>query len=400
MTKVNIAQLRDAIGQASHTLDTKAASIGSYVFLIARQAKPSGQTVGLESKSLLLIYTSNLGLARTLLKVEAEVEKDGIALIQPKLLQAILASLPDEDNIELTLSPSGSKLQVKYEQIKSEIAVHADSAKMSTVLSTIPSLSQPDLTVSAQTLVDAISRTVFCTAMGANSVADGAWLSNVFLEAGDSSLVATATNKIIAGKAEIHDQLVTGGFTGGIHRDALVALKAILSKHKGEEVTIACATSKEGNTNEILFRFSDVVLGVRQLATPYPKKVAGVFTVPSAFKTATVNRKQFAGVFTRLTAFAEGGSFALAVSNDKVRLATRGFNSEFQEVIPKTEKTEGPVATIGLATGDVINVLGVMQAEDVVISYNTADDHVYFQEGNMPFHYVLSPVQLTWGKGK
>lgn len=399
LAKVKIGVLRDALIQASYTLDIKAASIGSWLYLIAKAGKisPAGG-----DKSALYIYSSNLGMARTLLKIPAEVTKEGEALILPKLLQSILASLPAEDDIELGLSASGSKLQVKYESIKSEIAVHADGQKAAEVLKTIPFNAKPVTSVSASSLVDVINRTLFCTASGTAAISEGPWLSSVCLESGDGTLMGTATNRIIAGKAELHDTLVTGICSFGIHRDALVALKALLSKRKEEEVTITDATMLDkatASTNEILFRFSDVILGVRQLATTYPKAVEKIFVLPSGYNHATVNRKLLLNVFGRLGAFAEKSSFTLSFVGDKITLYTKGFNSIFQEQVAKSEKTEGNV-TVGLGIAAVINILSAMQSEDVVIRYKTNDDHVHFQEGESNFKYVLSPVVVPWAPGK
>lgn len=397
LAKVRIGVLREALIQASYTLDTKSSSVGSWLYLIAKQGKtsPAGN-----DKSTLYIYSSNLGMARTLLKIPAEVTKEGEVLILPKLLQSILASLPAEDDIELGLSASGAKLQVKYESIKSEIAAHADGQKAAEVFKTIPFNAQPITSVSAASLVDIINRTLFCTASGQASISEGPWLSSVCLESGDGTFMGTATNRVIAGKAQLHDTRVTGTCSFGIHRDALVALKALLSKRKEEEVTITDAKTTElTSTNEILFRFSDVILGVRQLATAYPKAVEKIFCLPSDYNNATINRKLLLNIFGRLGAFAEKSSFTFTFSDKKVILYTKGFNSIFQEQAAKIEKTEGNI-TIGLGIAAVINILSVMQSEDIIIRYKTGDDHVHFQEGESNFKYVLSPVVVPWAASK
>lgn len=393
--KLKIGALRDAITQASYTLDTKASSVGSWLYLIARAGAAETNK---PDPGKLYIYSSNLGLARTLLKIPAEVTREGEALVLPKLLQSALVSLPDDEDIELTLSASGAKLQVKYGSIKSEIAVHTETQKAKEVLQTIPFNAKPNTSLSAATLVDIINRILFCTASGTEAISTGPWLSSICLETGDGTVVGKATNQIIAGKAELPDGVVTGGYSTAIHRDALVALKAILSKRKTEEVTITNAADKAGNgCNEVLFRFSDVILGVRQLATPYPKAVEKIFTVPSGFTRATVNRKVLLSVFSRLSAFAEKSAFTLTLSADKVTLLTKGFDSIFQEQVAKTEKTEGSV-TIGLGIAHVISVLSAMQSEEVVLHYKTDKDHVHFQEGESNFRYVLSPVAVVWEK--
>lgn len=394
-TKVNIGVLRDAVTQALHTLDTKETSIGSNLYMIAKPGLKGPDTDG-----ALYIYSSNLGLSRTLQKIKADVTKSGMAMIKPKLLLAAMSGLPETEDIDLALSASGNKLEVKYGQVKSQIAVHADSAKAAEVLPTFSAVAEPDITVSASTLVDIINRTLFCTTSGANAVSEGVWLSNVHLSAGDGSLVGTATNRIIAGTTEIHDGLVKGKFDGGVHRDALVALKALLSKRKAEGVTITNASSQGNNkgSNEILFRFSDVILGVRQLSTPYPKAVAGIFNIPGGFSCATMDRKILLGVFGRLAAFAEKSSFTLSFSADKASLMTKGYSSTFQEQVAKIEKNDGTI-TIGLGVSDVLAVLGAMASAEVEIHYKTGDDHVFFQEGDGS-KYVLSPVSVDWAKGK
>jgi len=391
--KVKIGELREAISQASYTLDSKASSVGSWMYLIAMAATE-------KDESRMYVYTSNLGMARTLLKIPADVIKSGYALIVPRLLGQIISNLPAEEEIEMGLSASGAKLQVKYGTLKSEIAVHADGQKASEVLSSIPFNAKSCLTVSAATLVDLINRTMFCTASGSNAITEGPWLSSVLLESGNGTLVGTATNRIIAGQCEIHDPLVTGIFSGAIHKDALGALKAILSRKKEEEVTITNATSNTGATNEILFRFSDAILGIRQLAKPYPKAVAKIFTVPSEHRTATINRAQLISVLTRLSGFAEKGTLSLTFSGSTVVLDTRGYGSAFQESVAKTEKSEGSV-TVGLGLSDVSNVLSVMKSEDVVLRYGSDADHIHVQEGESNFKYVLSPAEIEWGnKGK
>jgi len=395
LIKVNIQDLREGIQQASYTLDTRAGSPGSNLYVIAKQAKPSPATVEQEDKSWLYLYSTNLGLARTVLKIPAEVTKPGSTLIPPKLLQSILQSLPAEDDIEIGLSASGARLQVKYGTLKSEIAVHADGQKASEVLQAFPFNAKPVTTVSATSLVDIITRTLFCTATGTTSISEGPWLASILLEAGDGTILGVGTNRIIAGQAEVHDQLVKGNFSGAIHRDALMALKAILAKKKEEEVTITNVVSTDGTSNEVLFRFSDVILGIRQLAKGYPKAVAKVFTVPGGFHKATINRKTLLGVFGRLSAFAEKNAFSISFKDDKATIITKGFNSVFQEQVAVTEKnlTE---SSIGLGIADTVNVLSVMASEDVVIHYGSDTDHVHFQEGEANFKYVLSPAAVSW----
>ena len=391
--KIKIGDLREAITQASYTLDSKASSVGSWIYLIAMAATE-------KDESRMYVYTSNLGMARTLLKIPADVIKSGYALIVPRLLGQTIGNLPAEEEIEIGLSASGAKLQVKYGTLKSEIAVHADGQKASEVLSSIPFNAKPCFTVSAATLVDLINRTAFCTASGSNAITEGPWLSSVLLEASNGALVGTATNRIIAGQCEVHDPLVTSVFSGGIHRDALVALKAILSRKKEEEVTVTNATSNTGATNEILFRFSDAILGIRQLAKPYPKAVAKIFTVPGEHRTATINRAQLINVLARLSAYAEKGTLSLTFNGSTVVCATRGYGSAFQESVAKTEKSEGPT-TVGLGLSDLSNVLSVMKSEDVVFRYGSDSDHIHVQEGESNFKYVLSPAEIEWGnKGK
>lgn len=392
LTTVNIGALRSAVQQAMHTLDSKSTSVGSLLYLFARAGKD-------EADGKLYIYSSNLGMARTLTKVAAKVTKDGEVLILPKLLSSILASLPEDETIDLALSANGSKMQVKYGTLKSDIAVHADAQKATEVLKTIPFNAKPRTSVSAATLVDLVNRTIFCTASGTASISEGPWLSSLSLEAGDGAIMGTATNRIIAGQAKVHDGLVVGPYAFGVHREALGALKALLSNRAEEEVTLTDVTTGEGGANEVLFRFSDVILGVRQLSVSYPKQVAKIFTVPDAYQSATITRSQLLSVFGRLSAFAEGNSFTLSFAADKVTVATRGYNSIFQEQVAKIEKTEGTI-TIGLGIADMVNVLNSMRAEEVIIRYKTADDHVHMQEGSSDFRYVLSPVQVSWAKGK
>src|SRR5260370_35453804 len=104
------------------------------------------------------------------------------------------------------------------------------------------------------------------------------------------SCVAKATNRIIAGQAEVLDGSIKAGYAGGVHRNAFPALKALLAKRKEEEVTITNVSTVGGQPNETLFRFSDVILGVRQLSKPYPSAVLKVFNTPGSFRSARVNR--------------------------------------------------------------------------------------------------------------
>lgn len=396
LATVKIGDLREAIIQASHTLDTKTSSMGSWLYLFARQGKPSPAG---EDKSALYVYTSNLGLARTMLKIPATVQKEGEVLIPPKLIQSILFGLPAEENIDFGMSPSGAKLQVKYGSLKSEIGIHADSQKAVEVLKTVPFNAQSSFTVSAATLVSLLNHTLFCTASGAAAVAEGVWLSSVHLQTRDGFVLAEATDKVIGGRAEIPDGLVVGDYSFGIHRDALIALKAVLSKRETEEVSVINAPSVQGSSGEVLFRFSDVILGAGQLSQAYPKAVANIFRVPEGFATATINREVLLGCLGRLSAFAEKSSFSLTFATDKATAATRGFNSIIQEQLAKDEKSEGSV-TLGLGIANVTNVISAMCSEKVVLRYKTSNDHIFAQEGDAEFKYVLSPVALAWVKEK
>src|SRR5208282_904838 len=172
---------------------------------------------------------------------------------------------------EMGLSASGARLQIKYGAIKGEVAVQSDGPLANEVFKTIPFNAKSCATISSKVLVDAINRILFCSASNDGAISEGPWLSSILLQVSNDIVMALATNRIIAGQAELHDILATGNYTGGIHRGALIALKALLSKHKAEEeVTITNAVAADGNTNETLFRFSDSILGVRQLSKPYP----------------------------------------------------------------------------------------------------------------------------------
>lgn len=384
LTKVKIGLLRDAMAQASHTLDSRASSVGSWLHLMARPDK-------------LYVYSTNLGMARTFIKIPAEVTKEGEALILPKLLQSILASLPAEDNIEIGLSASGAKLQVKYESIKSEIAVYADGPKATAILQTIPFNAKSCATVSTTALVDVINRVLFCAASSEGAISEGPWLSSLRLQVSAGLIMGIATNRIVAGQAEVLDGLATGDYTGAIHRGALLALKAILTKRKEEEVTITNVDSNEGSTNETLFRFSDVILGVRQLSKPYPTAVSKVFTTPEAFKTTRINRQILLSVFGRLGAFAEKNAFTITAAGNKMTLQSKGYNSNFTEQVALLD-TVAESVTIGLGISDMMNVLTAAQSEDVTIRFKSNADHVHVQEGDTNFHYVLSPVTVEWEK--
>lgn len=388
--KVNIGVLRDAIQQASYTLDSKAGSIGSWLYLIAKSKS------GKDGTPCLYLYSSNLGTSRTLLRIPIEITSEGETLILPKLLQAILASLPVEEDIELGLSASGSRLQVKYGSIKSEIAVHAESNKAKDVLATIPFNTKPTTTVSAATLVELINRTLFCTATGESAIAEGPWLSSVFMETAEGQVKAYATNRIIAGQAEVLDGLVTTGFTGAIHRSALQALKAILAKRQKEEVTITNVQDTKTSQNEIMFRFSDVLLAVRILATAYPAGVRKVFATPIKGSSVSLNRKDLLLALNRLSPFAEKSIFSLAINGDKATLLAKGYNSVFQEQL-KVTGTDNETATIGLGIADVTSALSVMASENVNVKYHEGRNPVHFQEGDSNFVYVLSPVAIVWG---
>src|SRR5208282_4523136 len=184
------------------------------------------------------------------------------------------------------------------------------------------------------------------------AVAEGVWLSTIHLQTRDGSVLAEATDKVMGGRAEIPDGLVVGDYSFGIHRDALIALKAVLSKRETEEVSVINAPSVQGSSGEVLFRFSDVILGAGQLSQAYPKAVANIFRVPEGFATATINREVLLGCLGRLSAFAEKSSFSLTFATDKATAATRGFNSIIQEQLAKDEKSEGSV-TLGLGIANV-----------------------------------------------
>jgi DNA polymerase III sliding clamp (beta) subunit (PCNA family) len=385
--KVNIKVLREGIAQASHTLDTKASSIGSWLHFIAK------------GTDTLYLYSNNMGTARTLLKIKAEVVKEGECLILPKLLQSILVTLPDKDDIELALSASGAKLQVKYESLKSEIAVAADAPKSSEIFKTIPFNAKPNVFISAASLVSLIDRLIFCVASGDNAISEGPWLSSAYLETGDNTILGVATNRIIAGQAEIHDGSSKYGLSSAIHRDALLSLSALLAKRDKEEVTITNASINDSTPTELLFRFSDVILGVRLLSTPYPVAVKTLFTKSETLKSVEVNREALIDVMSRLKAFAENKTFSLTLSGDKATLMTRGYNSVFQEQIPLGKKIDDSI-TIGLGIVDVSNSISIMASEDVVIKYKSDSDHIYLQEGESNYKYILSPVALSWKKDK
>jgi len=383
-TTVNIGVLQQALPQASFTLDSRASSIGSWIRIMARTDKG------------LYIYSDNQGTSRTLIKVEANVIKEGEAIVLPKLLAGSLLGLPADEDVELMLSPSGAKLLVKYGSVKAEIAIHADAPKTAEVLKTIPFNAKSSFTVSAASLVNVVNRTIFCAATSTESISEGPWLSSVLLGTRDSLVMATATNRIIGGQAEVPDEFVTGDYTLGVHRDALVALKALLSKRQKEEVSITIVTAQGSQPNEVLFRFSDVILGVRQLSKPYPTAVSKIFITPGTFNSTRVDRKVLLSSFLRMSAFAEQNTFTINFAGDKLTLTSKGHSSTFQEQVGAT-KMEGNV-TVGLGIASFVSCLTAMEGEEVVIKYASVKDHIHLQEGDLNFKYVISPVTVEWEK--
>lgn len=395
--KVQIGALRDAIAQASHTLDTKVGSTGTWLYLIAQQTV---QVPEKPATSKLYLYSSNLGLLRTLSKIEAEVEKQGEAAVSPKLLSSALLGLPAEDQVELSLSPSGSRLQVRYGQVKSDIACLADAPKSSTYMKTIPFSAKPITSIAASSLVDIINRLLFCTASGDNMINEGPWLNSIYLESSEGTIWSMATNRALAGQAIVVDSLIQPGFKAGIHRDAMQALKSLLAKRKQEEVTIT--VSGEGDGSEVLFRFSDVILGVRLIGKPYPVVYKKVFKVPEKYQTVTVGRKQLSDLLNRLVGYAETDAALITFNGDKIAFVTKGFNSAIQEtLVPNAANTSGTASKIGLSVPGMQTVLVPMVSDTVTIQFAGDNDSVYFIEGpkESEFRYVLSPVTPPWVKG-
>lgn len=384
LTKAKIGAVRDALVQAAHTLDTKSSSIGSWLLLVARKDK-------------LFFYSTNMGLARTFIKIPAETTKEGEARINAKLLQNTLNGLPDDEDVELMLSASGARLQIRYGSIQGQIAVTADGPTAAEVLKTIPFDAKSSATVSTTALADIVSRVLFCAATNDGAISQGPWLSSILLQVSDDVVLARATNTIIGGEAQVHDGMATGSYTGGLHRGALLALKALLSKRKEEEVTITNVVAADGQSNETILRFSDTILGVRQLSKPYPKAVSDIFICPEAFKTTKADRKTLLSVFGRLAAYADDNIFTVTLKGDKLILYSRGRGGIFEEQVPLADKVEGTL-TVALSTGDFINVLTAMGSEEVTFRFMNEKDPLHMREANENYKYVLSPGTPKWNK--
>lgn len=386
--KVNIDVLRDGLSKVLSSLDNKVGSIGNWLFLVAQKEETTEGT--------LFLYTSNMSTVRTLYKVTTKVERAGEVAISPKLLSSILTGLPGEGSIELACD-KGTKVQVKYGKVKSELAILSDATSSKLYLKNLSFNTDPITSISVPVLVESINRTLFCAATGENAISDAS-LSSIYMETEEDMIRSISTNKIMAGKAEILDPLIKNGFKAALHRDGLSILKSLINK--GYETVSIIPITEEGIDKEVLFRFDNVILGIRLGGRPYKvAPITNVLNVPEGYQSLSVDRKNLINVIKRLSGFAEQSDFSLSLATDKLTLLTKGHSSIFNEELSTSGEVKG-ITTIGLNINDIISVLSTMVSENVFIYYKDDTGHFYMIEGteNSPFRYVLSPIRLSWIK--
>lgn len=372
---VQIGSLRTAILESALTLDSKA-SLGSWLYLIA--------------KDKLTLYSSNLGLLRSINTIDAEITEQGEVAISHKLLIATLMGLPETEKVTLS---SGTKLEVKYGKVKSNIALLPNPPSSKTFLKDFPSDTiEATLELQSITLLDQINKVIFCTADSDNAINDGPWLSSVYLHSAKENMIQlVATNKIIAGQATIQEPNIKAGIKIVAHKDAWVVLRSLAAKRKKDHVSIIVAD------NEMFFKIGNSILGVRKLGRPYPETVLTILKVPDKFTSVSIDRAAILSILARLSAFAESNTLVLTFGEEVATLYTKGFNSTFEEKVPTDSKIKLEVK-IGIGLQDMSNILSSMNGSTVVFKFLTSKDPVYLLEGTEDSEnkYIMSPISTDW----
>jgi len=286
-----VQEFRDAYALTTNTLDRKKATSGAELYIQAIDKDPSR-----------VILFSSDGMALTVVRMNAEVQTAGAALLYFKDMGTSLAALPP--TAELTFANSGNRLQMRSQFFRPSCPINADGFSMrQELLNAIPFAKKPVLTISSAKLLDCLERTAAFASH--EDQLDQMFLHQVLLISRDGWMEAYATNSKVAAKARIAEEGVTAGFSIEIPVHSVAPLARILNSVANTQVQVIVKNNEAtGKPSWLYFRIGAVMFGTALMDGSLPSSVDQIEEKVGETKSSvSLDRKQLLDMLTRCTPF-------------------------------------------------------------------------------------------------
>lgn len=299
--------------------------------------------------SSLTISASNLGTTIET-KINVSQEEEGVAAIPAKLLTDTLKALPDQAvTIELNKEENVIFITSSYGKYNMAANNVEDFPKLP-VFDNVQTFS-----FSTDILYNAINKTLFATSNDDLRPA----MTGLYMQIENSKLVFVATDAHKLVKYVFNS--VQSDISGSVilPKKTLGVIKSVISGNA--EVTVSF------NHDFVFFIVGDTIVSGRLITGSFPDYNA-VIPINNENK-MIINRLDFLNSVRRISIFANKttNQVALKISNQELNIFTQDldFSNQADETMPC--QFEGTPITIAFNAKFLIEMLGVMDSEDVVL---------------------------------
>ena len=370
----SVSALREALVIANYTLDKRKDSEGSLLYLESVAGK----------KPRVFMF-STCATAMTLLRVAATVERPGNILIQPRLLEPVLATLPPEEEVTFERKEDKDFLSMKAGKVHIKRLPSGGSTDlMKDLIKCLPLTATGMITIPVPKLRDVIDRTLTFAYKGE----DYNGMQNLFLQIAAKKLEAYTTNRNVLAHASIEldtDQALEVN----IPAKSVPAMKSILQKiarqeqpdGKEPEVRILVGTNSDGQPSKFFVRTDDVFYGGVLCGYQFPKSAIGGDSKLKIESTVMLNREEFMGALNRAKPFCKDQKWVdVELKDNAMTLKAGGEQGEYEDQIAGYGKNTGEGSTT-LNSEFLIGALSAAKEEIVNFHFTTVARAVYMESG-------------------
>jgi hypothetical protein len=378
----NVGDFWEAYSLASHTIDkVKNATNTTRMLLIQALKTP---------QSRVLIF-SNDGIACSLKRVAADVEEEGVALIDPKEMGKTLPNL--DQTAKLSFQLKDGKLTFSCGKFKPKCAT-ADPTLPAAQLKDLPLRAKANLEIPAWALREVMDRTVL---FASKQTAEGTtitqpFLQNVYLRTIDCHLEAYASNNSVLAKARVKLPDGTPDLQVDIPARAIPALQKILSNpqfrvHGDSKVpTIKLHVERDATgPKRLSVKTNEVFYNTTLSANRIPAKAVDSETQITNAVSATVqlSRADFLAVVRRCEPFVEiiGEAQALHLSLENNCVTIFDRDGEELDQIQGTGESSNTNGSGKLDLDFVKGVLGASKEDAITLRFIRSANAILFSSG-------------------
>ena len=377
--KVNAGELREALQLVLITVDRRQGSELGYIYIGAKNTKPGGQRIVLNSTD---------SITRMISRVNCEVEEPGELIVEPTRLASVIERQPDEADVTFAKDAGkGDRVTARCGNVRCVLssknaAKEMFELQMATFPYKIPTLFQIEAD-NLKALLDRTAAFIFKK--------DGSdHFKNVRIRVIKDGYEALATNKEVVARASVADanspfKAEGPAVTLDIPGRALAGLMKMLNRSKKETIRVVLTTNDEGTPNAVYFRTGDVFFGTALSVAKLPA-VDAIFKNQSMDSSIEVARGPFLDSVSRSNPFClestSGRLVQVELTGASLKLTASDPSGEFEEEI----------AASGDVSGKHKGTFRATYLSDVL--RNSAEDNVIFKLGTALPHKMTTALMM------